>query len=230
MSRAAGGEEVRHRKWRPEREQGKKRDIKVTVGKKINIPDISELRQHGMSHETTPGLRNAAALFSQILKGSHSRRPWWEVICEGLSVCLSVCGKTGVTLCLAKYCQRFFAQQKQFKKKKKEELFIFSAEISLLYARFFVLEQPVLLYIRQQTSIETSLETWLYFFLFSAHLLPNVCLLQQSPRHVWATERHNGRSHCKHCNGNCLYTNLWLNEIHIMPVNCVRLPIVTKAS
>lgn len=54
---------------------GKKRNIKVTVGKKINIPDISGLRQHGMSQETTPGLRNAAALFSQILKGSHSRRP-----------------------------------------------------------------------------------------------------------------------------------------------------------
>lgn len=54
---------------------GKKRDIEASVGEKINIPDISRLRRHGMSQETTPGLRNAAALFSQILKGSHSRRP-----------------------------------------------------------------------------------------------------------------------------------------------------------
>lgn len=60
----------------------------------------------------------------------------------------------------------FFAQQKQLKKEEEEEeLFIFGVEISLLLARFFVLEQPVLLYIRRQTSIETSLGT--FFSLFS---------------------------------------------------------------
>lgn len=42
MRGAAGGEEVRYRKWRAKREKGEERDIKATGGGvEINIPDIS---------------------------------------------------------------------------------------------------------------------------------------------------------------------------------------------
>lgn len=48
-----------------------------------------------MSRGTTPGLWNAAALFRQILKGSHSRRPWWEVMCMCVCVIEWVCVEGG---------------------------------------------------------------------------------------------------------------------------------------